>query len=98
MTKTSCRLGRLFCCLLMLGALSFAAEPNKTTITEAVFGSKTGNEKKNAALNFVASALSITEAVSQKEIMDQEKFREGLGQIVDGTVQCLNASAWSKAK
>jgi hypothetical protein len=65
---------------------------------EAVFGSKTGNEKKNAALNFVASALSITEAVSQKEIMDQDKFREGLGQIVDGTVQCLNASAWSKAK
>jgi hypothetical protein len=65
---------------------------------EAVFGSKTGNEKKNAALNFVASALSITEAVSQKEIVDQEKFREGLGQIVDGTVQCLNASAWSKAK
>jgi hypothetical protein len=65
---------------------------------EAVFGSKTGNEKKDAALNFVASALSITEAVSQKEIVDQEKFREGLGQIVDGTVQCLNASAWSKSK
>jgi hypothetical protein len=123
MTLTLCRFGRLFCCLLMLGALSFAAEPNKTTVSdtiyradgtpasgtlvfswpafvsaEAVFGSKTGTEKKNAALNFVASALSITEAVSQKEIVDQDKFRDGLGQIVDGTVQCLNASAWSKAK
>jgi hypothetical protein len=46
----------------------------------------------------VASALSITEAVSQKEIVDQDKFRAGLGQIIDGTVACLNASAWSKAK
>jgi hypothetical protein len=65
---------------------------------ESVFGNKAGKDKKDAALNFVASALSITEAVSQKEIMDQDKFREGLGQIIDGTVQCLNASAWSKPK
>jgi hypothetical protein len=65
---------------------------------ESLFGSKTGSDKKDAALNFVASALSITEAVSKKEIIDVEKFRGGLGQIIDGTVQCLNASAWAKAK
>ena len=65
---------------------------------EAVFGSKTGNQKKDNALNFVASALSITEAIAQKDIVDETKFRDGLGQIVDGTVQCLNASTWSKAK
>lgn len=65
---------------------------------EAVFGSKSGTDKKEAALNFVASALSITEAVTQKEIMDENKFRTGLGQIIDGTVQCLNASTWAKAK
>ena len=65
---------------------------------ESVFGSKAGSDKKDAALNFVASALSITEAVSQKDIVDVEKFRGGLGQIIDGTVQCLNASAWAKAK
>ena len=65
---------------------------------ESLFGSKTGSDKKDAALNFVASALAITEAVSKKEIIDVEKFRAGLGQIIDGTVQCLNASAWAKAK
>jgi hypothetical protein len=65
---------------------------------ESLFGSKTGADKKDAALTFVASALSITEAVTKKDIVDVEKFRGGLGQIIDGTVQCLNASAWAKAK
>jgi hypothetical protein len=65
---------------------------------ESLFGSKAGSDKKEAALNFVASALAITEAVSKKDIVDVEKFRGGLGQIIDGTVQCLNASAWAKTK
>jgi hypothetical protein len=65
---------------------------------ESVFGSKSGTDKKEAALNFVASALSITEAVTNKDIVDVDKFRGGLGQIIDGTVQCLNSSLWSKAK
>ncbi len=63
---------------------------------ESVFGNKNGKDKKDAALNFVASALSITEAITQKEIVDADKFRTGLGQIIDGTVQCLNASTWAK--
>jgi hypothetical protein len=98
MTKNFCRLGRLFYCLLMFGVAAFAADPAKTVIQESVFGSKSGTEKKDAALNFVASALSITEAMSKKDIVDVEQFRGGLGQIIDGTVQCLNASAWAKAK
>jgi hypothetical protein len=65
---------------------------------EGVFGTKSGADKKNAALNFVSSALSMAGAVTNKEIVGVEKFRGGLGQIIDGTVQCLNASAWAKAK
>jgi hypothetical protein len=65
---------------------------------ESVFGGKAGTDKKEAALNFVASALSITEAVTNKDIVNVDQFRGGLGQIIDGTVQCLNASAWAKAK
>lgn len=43
--------------------------------------------------------LSLDEAVSNKDIMDLDKFRGGLGLIIDGTVQCLNASVWAaKAK
>lgn len=63
---------------------------------EALFGSKTGNNKKEAALSFVSAALSMTEAITQREIVDENKFRDGLSKIIDGTVQCLNASAWAK--
>jgi hypothetical protein len=64
---------------------------------EALFGSKAGNEKKEAALSFVSSALSLTDAVLAKDVVDPEKFKDGLGKIIDGVVQCLNASAWAKA-
>jgi len=65
---------------------------------EGLFGTRTGSEKKEAALSFAAAALSITEAVAQREIVDEERFRDGLGKIIDGVVQCLNASSWAKAK
>jgi hypothetical protein len=77
---------------------SIAFVPAVVQGVEAVFGSKTGNEKKENALNFVASALSVTEAIAQKDIVDEAQFRDGLGKIIDGTVACLNASTWSKAK
>jgi hypothetical protein len=64
---------------------------------EALFGSKAGNDKKEAALSFVSSALSLTDAVLAKDVVDPEKFKDGLGKIIDGVVQCLNASAWAKA-
>lgn len=63
---------------------------------EALFGSKSGGEKKEAALSFISAALSMTEAITNKDIVDENKFRDGLGKIIDGVVQCLNASAWAK--
>lgn len=57
---------------------------------------KAGNNKKDAALSFVSSALSLTEALANKDVIDQQKFTDGIGKIIDGTVQCLNASAWAK--
>ena len=65
---------------------------------EGLFGAKCGNDKKEAALVFVQSALSITDAVAAKEVVDPAKFTDGLGKIIDGVVQCLNASVWAKAK
>ena len=96
------RLERLFYCLIsaliVLALPARCAEPNKTIISEALFGAKSGSDKKEAALSFVGSALSITEAITNKDIVDQGKFTDGLGKIIDGTVQCLNASAWAKSK
>lgn len=63
---------------------------------EGLFGNRSGGEKKEAALSFVGAALSMTEAIAAREILDEEKFREGLGKVIDGTVQCLNASTWAK--
>ncbi len=65
---------------------------------EAFFGSRSGDQKKEAALSFVSAALQLSEAVAAREIVDEDKFRDGLSRIIDGTVACLNASSWAKAK
>lgn len=63
---------------------------------EALFGARKGEEKKEAALSFIGAALSMTEAITAREIVDEGKFRDGLSKIIDGVVQCLNSSAWAK--
>lgn len=63
---------------------------------ESLFGAKSGGDKKEAALSFVTSALGMTEAVTSKNIVDPDKFRDGLSKVIDGVVQCLNASVWAK--
>ncbi|HVP43063.1 MAG TPA: hypothetical protein VMS96_06500 [Terriglobales bacterium] len=70
--------------------------PAVVTGIEGLFGSKSGTEKKESVLSFVGAAISMTEAITNREILDEGKFREGLGKIIDGTVQCLNASTWAK--
>ena len=65
---------------------------------EALLGSKTGGEKKQAVLSFVGAALGLTGAVSNKQITDPAKFNAGLSKVIDGVVDCMNASVWAKAK
>jgi hypothetical protein len=65
---------------------------------EALLGSKTGGEKKQAVLSFVGAALGITDAVANKQIVDGDKFNAGLEKVIDGVVDCMNASVWAKAK
>ena len=65
---------------------------------EGLFSHRTGAEKKDAALSFVQAALSMSTAVANRQIVDQEKFKDGLGKVIDGAVECLNASVWAKAK
>lgn len=63
---------------------------------EGLFGNKPGIEKKDAAMLFLQNALSTADAVAAREIVDPEKFRDGISKIIDGTVACLNASSWRK--
>lgn len=64
---------------------------------ENMFTSRTGAEKKDAALSFVQAALSISESLANREIVDEVKFKQGLNKVIDGTVDCLNASVWAKS-
>jgi hypothetical protein len=72
--------------------------PGVVNGVEALFGQKSGSDKKEAALSFVSSALNIGEAVTSRDIVDEDQFRAGLGQVIDGVVACMNASVWTKTK
>ena len=63
---------------------------------EELFASKSGTEKKDAAMSFLESALNTVDAIAARDIVDPEKFKSGISMIVDGTVTCLNASTWAK--
>ncbi len=65
---------------------------------EALLGSKTGGEKKQAVLSFVSAALGMKDAVANKHIVDEDRFNSGLNKVIDGVVDCMNASVWAKAK
>jgi hypothetical protein len=71
--------------------------PSLITGVEALFGAKTGDQKKDAALTVVTSAINVTDAITQKQIVDASGFTAGLSTIIDGVVACLNASIWHKA-
>lgn len=75
---------------------SVALLPGVVQGTEAMFGIKTGQQKKAAALEIAGAAINIADAVTHKHIADPDKFTSGLGTIIDGVVECLNASIWAK--
>jgi hypothetical protein len=91
--------GRFFSVLILLilamalppAAVLGEAPPTLCQITEGLFGAKSGNDKKAAALSFVESALGA----DSKNVIDASGFRDGLGKIIDGVVACLNASVWA---
>ena len=63
---------------------------------EGLFGNRSGAQKKDAAMSFVSAALQVTDAVTSRHIVDEDKFKLGLSSVIDAVVSCLNASTWSK--
>ena len=80
---------------LLLRGIAFL--PSVLQGIEALFGVKTGEQKKAAALEIVGAAINVADAIEQKTIIDADAFTAGMGAIVDGVVACLNASLWHKA-
>ena len=52
--------------------------PTIVNSIEGLFGSHTGEQKKDSAISFVAAALQLTESVANREIVDEQKFKDGL--------------------
>jgi len=81
---------------VLLQTLGFV--PSIVSGVEELFGNRTGIEKKDAALSFLQTAVSMSTAVAHRDIVDQDKFNEGLTKTINGVVECLNASVWAKTK
>lgn len=78
----------------LLQAIGFI--PGIVTSIEGLFQHRSGSDKKDAVMSFLQAALSMADAVASKDIVDEAKFRAGLTQIINGTVECFNASVWAK--
>jgi len=81
---------------LKLFLRSLSLMPSLIQGVESLYGAQSGAQKKEAALSIVASSINLTDAVTQKHIADAGRFSAGLGMVVDGVVECLNASLWAK--
>ena len=62
---------------------------------ENLHGAKTGDIKRNSVMEMVGLLLTATSGMAGN-VQDQEKFQEGLRQVIDGTVKMLNASVLKK--
>jgi hypothetical protein len=70
--------------------------PAVVTGIEKIFSGRTGTDKRDAALSFVEAAISMADAVANRQIISENQFKEGLGKVIDGAVECLNASVWAQ--
>jgi hypothetical protein len=81
---------------ILLRAIGFI--PSLVTGIENMCQSKSGPEKKDAAMSFLENALAMSDAIASREIVQPEQFKNGISQIIDGVVTCMNASAWAKSE
>ena len=78
----------------LLRGISFV--PALVAGIENLLSGKSGLEKKDAAMSFLENALAMSDAIASREIVQPEQFRNGISQIIDGVVLCMNSSAWAK--
>jgi hypothetical protein len=59
---------------------------------ESLLGGRSGIEKKNAAISFAQTALSMASAIESREMVDEAGFKSGLSTAINGVVMYSNAS------
>lgn len=80
----------------LLRGISFI--PALVSGIENLLGGRSGNEKKDAAMAFLENALAMSDAIAAREIVKPEQFKNGISQIIDGVVLCMNSSTWAKGE
>jgi hypothetical protein len=80
----------------LLQAIAFV--PSLVAAMEGLLAHRNGADKRDAVMSFLQSALSMSDALGQKEIVDEAQFRQGLSQIISGTVLCFNSSIWASGQ
>jgi hypothetical protein len=90
--------GRLFFLLLSVMGLVLGTQadsgPVKTTISDVVY--RADGTPATGVILVSWPTFTTIDAVTNRQIVDETKFKEGLGKVIDGTVECLNASIWAK--
>jgi len=75
---------------------AMALVPGVVNSIEGLFGRHSGREKKESAMAFVLGALHLKESVESGEVVDEDRFKEGVSKMIDGAVECLEASGWAR--
>jgi hypothetical protein len=70
---------------------TIAFVPTLVNEPEGLFSHRAGTEKEDAAVLFLQEALSMSGAAANRQIVDPEKFKDGMGKVIDGAGECLNA-------
>ena len=77
------------------GALSVSLAPNAGATPAATYYTVVYQLSDTVKTEFWT--VGTTSPIASRDIADEEKFKEGLAKVIDGTVECLNASIWAKA-
>lgn len=65
--------------------------PAIATVEHAVTAIKSGGDKKAAVLEIVKASPAIAEAISQKDIVNNALFEQGISKVNDGYVDIMNS-------
>lgn len=80
------------------GGAQVSAGTKNVPVTNGAFNvSLVPNAGASPAGVYYVVVYQLGPAVAARDIVDPEKFRQGIGLVIDGMVQCLNASAWAKS-
>src|SRR5438093_2935290 len=78
----------------LLQGISFV--PALVTGIEKLLGGRSGEDKKDAALSFVQTALSMSDAITNRQYVDEQKFKDGVGKAIEGTDDSMNGTLCDK--